>query len=83
VTPPAPRRPIAFNLETQDVRLVASSTAGNTITLNPRRPGWFRLERGEPDTVVFDLPGGEQICELWLPHNAKIQTPRRPIPAIG
>ena len=71
VTPPAERRHIGFNLEIGDTLLEARSTAGNTIVLKPDRSGDFTLERGDPDSVRFeDLPAGEKVCELWLPHNA-------------
>jgi len=71
VTPPRSRRPVPFDLETQGTLHHAASTAGNTIFLNPEQPGDFRLERGPSDTVWFDdLPAGEKVCELWLPHNA-------------
>lgn len=75
VTPPNPRRPVSFNLETPSALLTASSDAGNTIVLNPRVPGDVRLERGAPDTVWFDLPTNTAVvgCELWLPHNAFVE----------
>lgn len=71
VTPPQNRRPVAFDLETGDSLRHATSTAGNTIFLNPSRPGEFRLECGDGDTIWFDdLPAHVKVCELWLPHNA-------------
>jgi hypothetical protein len=71
VTPPNARRPVPFNLETGGELRRAESTAGNTIVLNPARPGEFELRRGEADTIWFeDLPAQEKVCELWLPHNA-------------
>jgi len=75
VTPPSPRRAVSFNLETPSGLSTATSNAGNTIVLNSRVPGDFRLERGEPDTVWFDLPpgGGLTACEIWLPHNAFVE----------
>ncbi len=74
VTPPAERRPIAFNLDCEGELLGAQSTAGNSIVLNSRRPGDFTLERGDADTLWFDLPGeGQKRCELWLPHNAYVE----------
>lgn len=77
VTPPAERRHIGFNLETGGALLEARSTRGNTIVLDRERPGEFELQRGEPDTVVFDgLPPGRKICELWLPQNAFVSIQR-------
>jgi hypothetical protein len=74
VTPPSPRRPVTFNLEIEGRLLRASSTLGNTIFLDPERPGEFELERGEPDTLWFeDLGGGDKSCELWLPQNAFVE----------
>lgn len=74
VTPPTPRRPIVFNLETGGNLATAHSTRGNTIVLNPKIPGDFELLRGEEDTVWFEhLPAGKKRCELWLPHNAYIE----------
>lgn len=74
VTPPKGRRPITFSLECDDLLVSKSSTAGNTIILNPEDRNDFRLERGESDTIVFDnLPEGDKTCELWLPHNAFIE----------
>ena len=71
VTPPAQRREVVFNLEVNGQLLRADSLAGNAIVLNPDKPGEFRLERGDPDTIWFEqLPDGRNICELWLPHNA-------------
>ena len=29
--------------------------------------------RGEADTVVFDVPAGAPVCEIWLPHNAFVE----------
>jgi len=77
VTPPARRRPVTFNLETPDGLVRADSTSGNTIVLNSRAPGDFRLERGAHDTIFFDVPRregqAETSCELWLPHNAFVE----------
>ncbi len=74
VTPPNPRRPIVFNLESGGELVDAASTAGNSIVLNPRQPGDFTLERGDPDTLWFEVAGGgERLCELWLPHNAYVE----------
>ena len=71
VTPPAERREVVFNLEVSGQLLRAASDAGNAIVLNPDKPGEFRLERGDRDTIWFDqLPDGKNVCELWLPHNA-------------
>lgn len=74
VTPPNPRRPVTFSLETEGTVRRASSTLGNTIVLDRERPEEYELRRGEPDTVWFeDLGQGEKSCELWLPHNAYIE----------
>lgn len=74
VTPPRPRRPIALTLEVNGERYAKSSNEGNQIILNSDDPTEFKLERGEPDTLLFkDLATGEKTCELWLPHNAFIE----------
>ncbi len=74
VTPPAPRRPVSFNLEADFGLHTARSDAGNAIVLNPARPGDFELRRGDADTVWFeDLPQTLSDYELWLPHNAFIE----------
>jgi hypothetical protein len=73
VTPPAQRRPIVFNLEAGGQLQRAGSELGNTIVLNRQDPTDFRLERGEADTIWFDLPGDNSDCELWLPHNAFVE----------
>ena len=73
VTPPNPRRPVTFSLECADELQKATSTAGNHILLNPADPTDFKLVRGEPDQIHFELPEGETACELWLPHNAFIE----------
>jgi hypothetical protein len=73
VTPPAERRPIVFNLEVDGKLEHAHSTAGNCIILDRRNPGEFELERGEPDTVWFDLSGTTGEVEVWLPHNAFVE----------
>ena len=74
VTPPRPRRPITFNLQHGEHLEAATSTAGNTIVLNPTKPGEFELKRGPVDTLWFnDLPTGQKHCEIWLPHNAMLE----------
>jgi len=73
VTPPAQRRPVVFNLETTDTLQTAISDKGNVITLNRSDPTDFKLQRGDADTLWFDLPEGESNCELWLPHNAFVE----------
>lgn len=74
VTPPAERRPIRMNLETKKKLWSAESNAGNTIVLDPTKPGEFEMNRGDADTLWFeDLPSGYKGCELWLPHNALIE----------
>ena len=72
--PNRPRRPVVFNLETDDVLLRAESTVGNAIVIKPDAPGGFELVRGEADTLLFDdLPAEPKTCELWLPHNAFVE----------
>ncbi|MCB1684185.1 MAG: SGNH/GDSL hydrolase family protein [Pseudomonadales bacterium] len=74
VTPPAARRSIPFSLEIDSELHSTGSDRGNTIVLNPRNPGDFQLQRGEPDTVWFEgLSADWKCCELWLPHNAFIE----------
>jgi hypothetical protein len=74
VTPPAARRPIVCNLEVAGELRSAASDLGNTLVLDPRKPGAFELERGSEDTFWFaDLPAGHKRCELWLPHNAFVE----------
>ncbi len=74
VTDARERRPITISLEYGDHLSSKTSHAGNTIFTNPEVPIDYRLERGDPDTVVFeDLPSGMKTCELWLPHNAYIE----------
>lgn len=69
VTPPNRRSDVVFDLEVDGKLMTAGSTAGNAIILDRDKPGDFRLQRGEPDTVWFEgLTGG--VVELWLPHNA-------------
>jgi len=74
-TPPAVPRPVSFDLmiNHQDIRH-AQVDAGNSIRLNPAKPGDFELIRGEAYTIRFDdLPAGENNYELWLPHNAFLE----------
>ena len=74
VTPPRERRPITMSLECGDLIVSKSTTAGNVIILNPEDRTDFKLERGEPGSLVFDnLPKGSKDCELWLPHNAFVE----------
>ena len=74
MTPPRPRRPVVFNLETSEGLERAESTAGNVIRMGIKAPGGFELVRGAADTVVFDgLAPGEKTCEVWLPHNAFVE----------
>lgn len=66
------RRPVVFNLETAGMLLRGESTLGNAIVVQPDAPG--ELVRGDADTLLFeDLPTGDKICELWLPHNAFVE----------
>jgi lysophospholipase L1-like esterase len=74
-TPPATPRSVSFDLmiDHQEVRHLAMD-AGNSIKLNPARPGEFELIRGQAYGVRFDeLPVGEHHYELWLPHNAFVE----------
>ena len=73
VSPPRPRRLIVFNLETNGALDRAASTLGNAIVLKPDAPGGFELVRGDADTVAFDIPSGDPVCEIWLPHNAFVE----------
>ena len=73
VIPARPRRPVAFNCEAGGELQAAASTRGNAIVLKPEAPGGFELVRGEPDTLVFDVPAGSPVCEIWLPHNAFVE----------
>ncbi|MCY4014584.1 MAG: GDSL-type esterase/lipase family protein [Gammaproteobacteria bacterium] len=73
VTPPRSRRPVVFNCEAADRLQDGASTEGNAIVFNPEAPGGFELVRGEADTVVFDVPTGAPVCEIWLPHNAFVE----------
>ena len=73
VNPLRPRRAIAFNCEVGGRLQAAASTQGNAIVLKPDAPGGFELVRGEADTVVFDVPAGASVCEIWLPHNAFVE----------
>ena len=58
VIPARPRRPVAFNCEAGGELQAAASTQGNAIVLKPEAPGGFELLRGEPDSLVFDVPAG-------------------------
>ena len=74
-TPPAAPRAVSFDLmiNHQEIRHVQVD-AGNSIKLNPAKPGEFELIRGEAYTIRFDdLPAGENNYELWLPHNAFLE----------
>ena len=74
VIPGRPRRPIVFNLETNGTLRQAASTLGNSLVLKPEAPGGFELIRGDADTLAFEnLPDGEAVYELWLPHNALVE----------
>lgn len=74
VTPPREPRRVAFDLFLDGEVRSFSSDAGNRIILNPASPGDYRLERGDPYTVVFEgLGRGAKSCELWLPHNAFVE----------
>ena len=74
VIPQRPRRPVVFNLETDGALRQAASTLGNALVLKPEAPGGFELQRGEADVLTFEnLPGGETVHELWLPHNAFVE----------
>jgi len=73
LTPPQERRPNTFNLETASGLAMASSTVGNTVVLNPDDPDDYTLQRGKPDTVVFDGITAGEPCELWLPHNSLME----------
>ena len=74
VPPQRQRRPVVFNLETNGVLRQAASTLGNALLIKPSAPGGFELLRGDADTLTFEnLPAGETVHELWLPHNAFVE----------
>ena len=71
--PGRPRRAVVFNLQAGGELAKATSTRGNAIVMKPDAPGGFELVRGDADTVVFDVPVGAPVCEIWLPHNAFVE----------
>lgn len=74
VLPQRQRRPVVFNLETNGVLRQGASTLGNALLIKPSAPGGFELLRGDADTLIFEnLPAGETVHELWLPHNAFVE----------
>jgi len=74
-TPPSAPRPVSFDLMVNhDAIRQTQVDAGNSIKLNPAKPGEFELVRGEAYSIRFDdLPSGENCYELWLPHNAFLE----------
>jgi len=74
-TPPSAPRPVSFDLMVNhDAIRQTQVDAGNSIKLNPAKPGEFELIRGEAYSIRFDdLPSGENSYELWLPHNAFLE----------
>ena len=72
-TPPRERQPISFSLEAAGRLQRAASTKGNTIIVDPENPTEFELVRGDADTIWFDCINANETCELWLPHNARIE----------
>ena len=67
----APPRPDGVHELVVDGEVHARATLppGDVITLD-LRTGSASLERGEPQTLVFDgLPAGAKDVELWLPHD--------------
>lgn len=75
VMPPRQPRPVAFDLVINAGAPVSKSfDAGNTIVLDPDKPGEFELQRGAAYSVRFDgLPDSQKNCELWLPHNTFVE----------
>ena len=73
VNPLRPRRPVVFNCEAAGRLQDATSTEGNAIVFKPDAPGEFELVRGDADTVLFEVPAGAGVCEIWLPHNAFVE----------
>ena len=73
VNPLRPRRPVVFNCEAAGRLQDAASTQGNAIVFKPDAPGEFELVRGDADTVLFEVPAGAGVCEIWLPHNAFVE----------
>jgi len=49
--------------------------AGQTVVIDgTRRPPAFKIEPGEPSTLVFDnLPAGPKALEIWLPQSATVE----------
>ena len=71
-----PRRPAAFDLLI-DGALAARGLAetGPTLVVDASS-GRLKvsMEPGEPGTVVFDdLPEGDKVLEIWLPHAAAVE----------
>ena len=74
-TSPQTPRPVTFDLAIKGGQTHSSaSDRGNTMFLDRKDPGQFRLTRGEAYEVAFtDLEPGLKHCELWLPHNAFVE----------
>ena len=65
------RHPVPFQLQVGESLFTQSMAHGHLIKPDPASPAGFELVRGKPDCVTFsDLPSGEKLCEVWLPHNA-------------
>jgi hypothetical protein len=73
VIPPRERQPISFSLEAAGRLQRAVSTKGNTLILDLKDPSDYELVRGPADTIWFDGLDPNETCELWLPHNARIE----------
>ncbi len=71
----APARPPgSFDL-VLDGRLVAGATLRRPtmITIDPST-GAAETVPGEPESLLFDdLPAGEKVVEIWLPHNESVE----------
>jgi len=75
VVPPLTPPPVAFDLIIDDGEpCTQSHDAGNSLILDPDKPGEFTLERGDAYDVCFDgLDPKEKSCELWLPADVLLE----------
>ena len=71
---------VPFQLQIGDSLYTQFMSRGHYIKPEPSVPNGFELVRGEADKVKFvDLPQGEKLCEIWLPHNAYVTLRRMAI----
>ena len=71
----APARPPGvFELLVDRAPLARASLPGATmITIDPTT-GARQVEPGEVESLVFDeLPSGDKLMEIWLPHNESVE----------